>query len=107
MVYREWPLLSRQRSNACDLTRCLIPKDFPYIAFDDALRDWSHVSLFGFYRLLGPACGSRRNGNGPVYERLIEDGTSSNVLTRMIASGENWPQPIPSDTPWPQFRSGR
>jgi hypothetical protein len=43
---------SKTRNNECDISGCLIPKDFPYVAFEDSQYAWSHISLHGFYRLL-------------------------------------------------------
>ncbi|MCL2570012.1 MAG: hypothetical protein FWE16_02285 [Firmicutes bacterium] len=50
--YKTLPRLTRSKSfNSCDLTDIWIPGMFPYVNFHfDSGCDFSHVSLFGFYR---------------------------------------------------------
>jgi hypothetical protein len=73
---------SKTRENSCDLTGCLIPRNFPYIAFDQSEYDWSHVSLFGFYRLLNLLCPTSRVS--PIMHALEEDGIDESFLARFI-----------------------
>ncbi len=83
---------SRTRNNYCDISGCLIPSDFPYLAFEQSPYDWGHVSLYGFYRLLAFTCSSRRDE--PIYRGLLDLGVESAVLDRMIAAGNQNEGPI-------------
>jgi len=48
-----YPRMTRSNStNFCDITDMLIPRHFPYVAFNESGYVFSHVSLFGFYQLL-------------------------------------------------------
>lgn len=51
-MYTQFPRITRSvRSiNYCDITDILIPEQFPYVTFKDSGYDFSHVSLWGFYR---------------------------------------------------------
>lgn len=51
-MYIQYPRLTRsvRSSNYCDLTDLWIPEQFPYITFQESGYDFSHVSLWGFYR---------------------------------------------------------
>lgn len=53
-AYSWYPRLTRSlhSDNHCDLTGAWIPAKFPYIAFEESRYDFSHVSLWGFYRLI-------------------------------------------------------
>lgn len=52
--YIQYPRLTRsvRAQNYCDLTNLWIPKQFPYITFEESGFDFSHMSLWGFYRHL-------------------------------------------------------
>jgi hypothetical protein len=73
---------SKTRENKCDLTGCLIPRNFPYIAFEQSEYDWSHVSLFGFYRLLSLLCS--KNRKSAISCALQDDGIDESLLERLI-----------------------
>lgn len=51
--YIQYPRITRsmKNDNFCDITGVWIPAKFPYITFGDG--DFSHVSLYGFYRHMG------------------------------------------------------
>lgn len=53
--YGQYPRVTRslRQNNFCDLTELWIPEGFPYIAFHQSSYDYSHVSLYGFYRHMG------------------------------------------------------
>ena len=53
--YMQFPKITRsmKNDNFCDITGVWIPPTFPYIAFSNSGYDFSHVSLFGFYRHIG------------------------------------------------------
>lgn len=78
---------SKTRSNYCDVTGCLIPKDFPYVAFDTAECDWSHVSLYGLYRLIAFMCPTR--STSPVQVALENAGISSELVRLFMNNGMN------------------
>lgn len=82
---------SKTRINSCDLTGCLIPKDFPYLAFDQSQYAWSHVSLHGFYRLLGFLCPSRSAIRDAIERSDVENG----VLDRLLKAGQQYGEPLP------------
>lgn len=90
---------SRTRSNSCDISGCLIPKDFPYLAFEDAQYDWSHVSLHAFYKLLAFFCPSGRTS--PGRQALLGSGASEEVLNILLKAAEEYGHPFP----FPEYRS--
>jgi hypothetical protein len=77
---------SKTRQNHCDVSGCLIPENFPYVAFNDAPYDWGHVSLFGLYRLLAFMCST---GESPVKAALEDAGVSVELMQRFVDSGTN------------------
>jgi hypothetical protein len=78
---------SKTRENYCDISGCLIPREFPYVAFDSAQYDWSHVSLYGLFRLVSFMCPS--DGRGPVGAALERAGISTELVRRLVDSGTN------------------
>lgn len=50
--YIQYPRLTRsmRSENYCDITGLIIPAKLPYITFKESSYDFSHVSLWGFYR---------------------------------------------------------
>lgn len=84
---------SKTRSNSCDISGCLIPKDFPYLAFDASPYDWSHMSLHAFYRLLAFFCASERAN--PVRRALVESGVSEEVLNVLLKAAAEYAHPLP------------
>ena len=83
---------SRTRNNYCDICGCLIPSEFPYLAFEQLPYAWSHVSLYGFYRLLALMCSSCEQE--PIYRGLLNLGVESVVLDRLVAAGSQDNEPI-------------
>lgn len=83
---------SKSRNNRCDVTGCLIPQEFPYIAFEDAQYDWSHVSIYGLYRLLSFLCHSLERS--PAWQALIDKDIPEDVLKRFISNGDGNANPI-------------
>jgi hypothetical protein len=60
---------SKTRDNACDLTGNTIPREFPYITFEESKHNWSHISLIGFYSHLSLLM---RNGSeSPFYQIML------------------------------------
>ena len=53
-MYTQYPRITRsvRSMNYCDITDVLIPEQFPYVTFGDSGHDFSHVSLWGFYRYI-------------------------------------------------------
>lgn len=84
---------SKTRNNSCDISGCLIPKNFPYLAFENSQYDWSHISLHGFYRLLAFLCASRRNN--PVRQSLLDSGITADVLNILLKGAEGYGLPLP------------
>ncbi|VEF45502.1 Uncharacterised protein [Bordetella bronchiseptica] len=81
---------SKTRNNSCDLTSCLIPKNFPYLAFDQSQYAWSHVSLFGFYRLLGFLCPSR----SAVREAMERSELAAGAIDMLVEAGSQYGKPL-------------
>lgn len=73
-MYTQYPRLTRsvRSSNYCDLTDLWIPEKFPYITFQESGYDFSHVSLWGFYRHI---------------QLLIENTVSSRLGQALLAAG--------------------
>ena len=88
---------SKTQDNDCDLTDCLIPQRFPFIAFAGTQYLWGHVSLHGFFRTL--AFVARRNGD--VYHKMLENGLPSAVLDRLLDMRFGiYSSPLRSAHPW-------
>ena len=69
---------SGKRSNQCELSGCLIPRNFPYIAFAHSENAWSHISLFGFYNHLNfLRSDSKRNA---FHLRMVQQGIEEDLL---------------------------
>ncbi|MGR4877052.1 hypothetical protein ACIPRS_14800 [Pseudoxanthomonas sp. LARHCG66] len=77
---------SRSRSNACDLTGVLIPRQFPYLAFAPSDMDWGHVSLYGFFRLLVLQASS---GRSPLRSFILDQGVDESVLNGVVGRTEH------------------
>lgn len=90
---------SKTRNNTCDISGCLIPKDFPYLAFEDSQYDWSHVSLHAFFRLLAFLCPSGRTS--PIRRALLESGVDEEVLRILLQAAEEYGDALP----YPEYRS--
>lgn len=89
-IYQRFPRITRstQRSNCCDLSNAWIPRNFPYIAFDESDRPFSHVSLGAFYehmRLL-LLHGSR----SAVWKAMVKLGTKEELLEHIMNMRAPW-----------------
>jgi len=73
---------SKNGPNPCDLSGSLIPKQFPYIAFEHSSDLWGHVSLSGFYRHLDFMLRDKRNC--ALWPRMIEEGIDEDFLNDLI-----------------------
>lgn len=82
---------SRTRNNSCDISGCLIPRNFPYLAFEDSQYDWSHVSLHAFYRILSLLCPGRGSS---VQHALIEEGASPETLKVLLEAASEYGDPL-------------
>ena len=89
---------SKTRSNRCDVSGCLIPKNFPYVAFDSAQYDWSHVSLFGLSRLLSFLCPS--DDRSPTKNALLQAGADPQVMHKLVEGALNASPIFPNDRDW-------
>ncbi len=88
--YFTYPKLTRsiKSENFCDMTELWIPEQFPYIAFSDSGYDFSHVSLFGFYRHVQLLTGCKINS--AVSRALLKSGIDEEVLNRLFAIGKGF-----------------
>ena len=86
--YSWFPRLTRSvnRDNYCDLTGAWIPAKFPYIAFAESGCDFSHVSLWGFYRLIQLHTYGRLESQ--VSKVLLEAGIEKSLLNRVFELGK-------------------
>jgi hypothetical protein len=75
-LYFQYPRLTRsmRSENFCDLTDLWIPEQFPYITFQESGYDFSHISLWGFYRHI---------------QLLIEKTVSSRLGQALLVAGVN------------------
>ena len=72
---------SNKKSNSCDLTGYWIPKNFPYIAFEQSSYLFGHISLLGFYTLLSFLI---KDGKRSNLFKLLRDNEISDELLIMI-----------------------
>lgn len=87
--FNTFPRLTRSIKgiNFCDITDLWIPETFPYITFKDSGYDFSHVSLFGFYRHIQLLTGYR--SNSLISQALIKSGLGEDVLNKVFDIGQN------------------
>lgn len=76
--WRGLRITSSYSENICELTDVWIPGDFPYITETDG-DNITHLSLYGFYKLIGTMCGPY----SPFRSALIEGGVKEEILTRI------------------------
>lgn len=91
--YFQYPRLTRspRATNFCDMTDVWIPEKFPYITFKESGQEFSHVSLWGFYRHIQLLTGCRLNT--VVSKVLLQNGADEVLLKRVFRLGENcWHQ---------------
>jgi len=69
---------SSYSENTCELTDAWIPSDFPYLTETEG-NNITHLSLYGFYKLIGTMCGPY----SPFRAALIEGGIKEEILMRM------------------------
>lgn len=89
---------SKTRSNRCDVSGCLITQNFPYVAFDNAQYDWSHVSLHSLYRLLSFLCSP--GAKSPVQVALEDAGISGELVRRFVDNGVSARPIYPHERDW-------
>lgn len=92
-TYREfytYPKLTRsiRNTNFCDMTELWIPETFPYVAFSDSGYDFSHVSLFGFYRHIQLLTGYKTNSL--ISQALMKSGLTEKVLKTVFDIGQGF-----------------
>lgn len=91
--YFQYPKLTRspRSTNFCDMTDVWIPEKFPYVAFKESGQDFSHVSLFGFYRHIQMLTDCRLNS--AASRALLQNGADQAVLSRVFTIGRTcWHQ---------------
>lgn len=85
--YGQYPRLTRsgRSSNFCDLTDAWILEKFPYIAFAQSGYEFSHISLWGFYRHVQLLA---KNSMDSMMSRVLLDaGLDKNILERLFEIG--------------------
>ena len=85
--YSRYPKLTRSSSYShyCDLTGLWIPQKFPYITFCESDYDFSHVSLWGFYRHLQLLTGCHEKS--AFSGLLMKCGITETLLERLFQIG--------------------
>ena len=85
--YITYPKLTRsvRSTNYCDMTDAWIPEQFPYVAFSESGYDFSHVSLWGFYRHVQLLTGYRTTST--ISQLLMKTGVSEKLLKRLFEIG--------------------
>lgn len=82
--YTQYPRLTRspRNTNYCDITGVWIPDQFPYVAFKDSGYDFSHVSIYGFYRHIQLLTGYNMTS---VFSRaLLDQGADESTLDKIF-----------------------
>lgn len=82
--YKQYPRLTRsaRRGNFCDLTGVWIPECFPYVTFEWGDYLFSHVSLFGFYRLVQLL--TLFDSHSVFSQVLLKNGLEPELLKRLF-----------------------
>ena len=85
-----YPKLTRsiKNTNFCDMTELWIPETFPYVAFSDSGYDFSHVSLFGFYRHIQLLTGYKIKS--VISQALIKSGLNEEILKNVFDIGRGF-----------------
>lgn len=93
-TYQRFPRITRstQKDNRCDLSYAWIPRNFPYITFDDSTCPFSHISLGAFYKhmrlllLHGP--------RSVAWKAMVEAGANEGTLERIVHMQTSWQPPV-------------
>lgn len=91
--YFQYPKLTRspRATNYGDMTDVWIPEKFPYIAFNESGQDFSHVSLWGFYRHIQLLTDCSLNS--VASRALLQNGADEALLSRVFDLGRTcWHQ---------------
>lgn len=85
--YVTYPKLTRsiRSANFCDMTDVWIPEKFPYIAFNESGYEFSHISLWGFYRYVQLFTGCKLSST--VSQCFLKLGVSEDILKRLFDIG--------------------
>lgn len=85
-----YPKLTRSinNTNFCDITELWIPETFPYVAFNDSSYDFSHVSLYGFYRHIQLLTGYKLNSL--ISQALMKSGLREDILKNVFDIGRGF-----------------
>lgn len=85
--YLTYPKLTRsmRSANYCDLTDIWIPEKFPYIAFSESGYEFSHISLWGFYRYIQLFTGCKLSS--AISRIFLKARVSEEILKRLFDIG--------------------
>ena len=85
--YITYPKLTRSMKsmNYCDMTEVWIPEKFPYIAFSESGYEFSHISLWGFYRHVQLFTGNQLRS--AISRIFLRTGVSEEVLNKLFEIG--------------------
>ena len=85
--YFAYPKLTRsiRSNNFCDMNDLWIPEKFPYVAFSESGYEFSHVSLWGFYRHIQLLTACKLNSS--VSQLFLKTGVGESVLRRLFDIG--------------------
>lgn len=87
--YTQSPRITRSMKsiNFCEITDGLIPRRFPYISFDNGGREFSCVSLWGFYRHIQLL--TQFKINSAIGQIFLKAGLDEGILKRIFEIGNN------------------
>ena len=83
-IYTQYPRITRsvRSMNHCDITDILIPEQFPYVTFKDSGYDFSHVSLWGFYRYIQLLINNSKTSQ--IGKALLEADVSETAMDAIL-----------------------
>ena len=87
--YFTYPKLTRsvRNENCCDMTDAWIPEKFPYIAFSESGYEFSHVSLWAWYRHIQLLTGCKTDST--FSRALLKYGAAEDILNRVFTIGRS------------------
>ena len=87
--YFTYPKLTRsiRSNNYCDMTDVWIPEKFPYVAFSESGYEFSHISLWGFYRHIQLFTGCRLSS--AISLLFLKTGVSEDTLKNIFEIGRS------------------
>ena len=73
--------------NYCDMTDVWIPEKFPYVAFSESGYEFSHISLWGFYRHVQLFTGCKLSSS--ISQLFLKNGIDEDTLKSLFEIGRS------------------